>query len=219
MRLLLILVQGFKLWLWGLLGGSVFVEYKKLNMLPVSIYYDCRGLAFKLVRYFQSVYRKRRKAETEVNDGMKKSLRRNVKGISTIIATIIIVAIAIVMSIAVAYWAMGIGGSFTRFEKLQFVSAYASDDKTVNLKIKNTGTAPATINSVMINGQPLVGTVLYAYSASAKTGDTNSTSLLNPGDITDGTIGFTTAMQPGTTVEVKLQTAAGNQYPQVVVLP
>ena len=150
---------------------------------------------------------------------MKRSLRRNKKGISTVIATIIIVAIAIVMAIAVAYWAMGIGASFTRFEKLQFVTAYAKDDSTVILTVKNTGTAPATLNSVMINGQPLVGDVSYSYSYTGVSPATNSTALLNPGESSTGTITFDNAMQPGSSVNVQLQTAAGNQYPQVVVLP
>ena len=150
---------------------------------------------------------------------MKKKFRMNRKGISTVIATIIIVAIAIVMSIAVAYWVMGIGGSFTRFEKIQFISAYATTDKAINFTIKNSGTAPATVNTVMINGQPLVGTPSYKYSASGTSGSTNSTTQLNPGDTTEGSITFDTAYQPGTTIEMKLQTAAGNQYPEVVVLP
>jgi len=50
---------------------------------------------------------------------MNKKLRWNRKGISIVIATIAIVAIAIVVSIAAAYWITGIGGSFTRFKKLR----------------------------------------------------------------------------------------------------
>jgi Flp pilus assembly protein TadG len=145
-------------------------------------------------------------------------LRRNRKGISTVIATIIIVAIAIVMAIAVAYWAMGIGGSFTRFEKLQFISAYAPSDSTVQFTIKNTGTAAATVDAVMVNGQPLNGTVSYDFSHGNSSGPF-TTSLLYPGDSTNGTISFTNQMVSGTAVEVTLQTAAGNQYPQVVVPP
>ncbi|MEM2927278.1 MAG: archaellin/type IV pilin N-terminal domain-containing protein, partial [Candidatus Bathyarchaeia archaeon] len=47
------------------------------------------------------------------------------KAVSPVIATIIIVAIAISIAIAVAYWMVGITGAFTRFEKLEIVSAYA----------------------------------------------------------------------------------------------
>jgi flagellin-like protein len=43
-----------------------------------------------------------------------RSLHRNVKAVSPVIATIIIVAIAITMSIAVAYWMLGLGNSFTK---------------------------------------------------------------------------------------------------------
>ncbi|MBS7638222.1 DUF4352 domain-containing protein, partial [Candidatus Bathyarchaeota archaeon] len=51
------------------------------------------------------------------------------RGVSPVIATIIIVAIAIVMSLAVAYWMLGLGGAFTRYEKLEFVSAYVTVEK------------------------------------------------------------------------------------------
>jgi FlaG/FlaF family flagellin (archaellin) len=140
---------------------------------------------------------------------MNRCLRRNKKGISTVIATIIIVAIAIVMAIAVAYWALGIGGSFTRFEKLQFVNAYALNDTTIMLTLKNTGTAPATINQAMINGQPLVAGDKLSLNATS----------LKPGDYAKGNITFGSTKASGLTVEVKIQTAAGNEYPQVVVLP
>ncbi len=43
---------------------------------------------------------------------------------SIIISTIIIVAISITMAIAVSFWAMGIGNSFTKFEKLEFITVY-----------------------------------------------------------------------------------------------
>jgi FlaG/FlaF family flagellin (archaellin) len=51
---------------------------------------------------------------------------RDRRGVSPVIATIIIVSIAIVMSLAVAYWMLGLGGAFTRYEKLEFTSAYVT---------------------------------------------------------------------------------------------
>jgi len=148
---------------------------------------------------------------------MKRSLRRDKRGISTIIATIIIVAIAIVMAISVAYWALGIGGSFTRFEKLQYTSAYALDSKTIKFNIKNTGTAAATISQVLINGipmnvpsAPINGTITWDPTLNPVT--------LQPGDNVNGTLTLDKA-HPGATIEVKMMTAAGNQYPDVVNLP
>jgi len=151
-----------------------------------------------------------------------KKFRRNLKGISTIIATIIIVAIAIVMAIAVAYWALGIGGSFTRFEKLQFTSSYVTTNSnidTIHLVMKNTGTTTATFDPTMIqlNGVPIL------YSADVvQTFDTPTTSI-DAGKTANGTIvlttGTTSTWSSGMNVEVKIVTSAGNQYPQVVVLP
>jgi flagellin-like protein len=67
---------------------------------------------------------------------MKRELRlRDRRGVSPVIATIIIVAIAIVMALAVAYWMLGLGGAFTRFEKLEFVSAYAEKESNGNFKL------------------------------------------------------------------------------------
>lgn len=145
---------------------------------------------------------------------MKKGFRWNKKGISTVIATIIIVAIAIVMAIAVAYWAMGIGASFTRFEKIQFTYSYAITDNTINLGLKNTGSAPATLDrgQVFINAQPLsVASVHFNNTAS-------TTLTLQPGDTAIGTLDLS-GYSAGTTIDVNVVTAAGNQYPQVVVLP
>jgi FlaG/FlaF family flagellin (archaellin) len=142
---------------------------------------------------------------------LRKTFKGNLKAVSPVIATIIIVAIAITMSIAVAYWLLGLGSSMTRYEKVQFVSAYANSDSQVAFNVKNTGTSPATIDvsTIFINGRP-DGTITW------QTG--NSTATMQPGDALGGTIDFT-ALPSGTSVEVMIQTTSGNQYPKVVVLP
>ncbi|MEM4978942.1 MAG: archaellin/type IV pilin N-terminal domain-containing protein, partial [Candidatus Nezhaarchaeales archaeon] len=88
---------------------------------------------------------------------MRRALRLDEKAISPVIATIIIVAVAIVMSIAVAYWMMGLATTFTRYEKLEYTAAYAvpiGGNWNVTLTLKNTGTAVATVNDILINGIP-----------------------------------------------------------------
>lgn len=155
---------------------------------------------------------------------MKKLFRRNRKGISTIIATIIIVAISIVMAIAVAYWALGIGGSFTRFEKLEFTSAYATYSGTnyvINMTIKNTGSASATIDPVTIfyNGKP-ASAYIAPYTPSPSF---NTPIVLDPGNATSQWItmqgGSGSYWQSSMNLEVMIQTTAGRQYPKVITLP
>jgi FlaG/FlaF family flagellin (archaellin) len=150
---------------------------------------------------------------------MKKGFKWNKRGLSTVIATIIIVAIAIVMAIAVAYWAMGVGASFTRFEKLQITNAYAANDQTATIAVKNTGTATASLDPttcVFINGQLVpTGSVAIAGGTTA-----NGVTSVAPGQTATLTISIPLANQnSGVSTEFTVQSSAGNQYPTVVTLP
>jgi len=197
-----------------------------------------------------------------------KSFRRNRKAVSPVIATIIIVAVAIVMSIAVAYWMLGLAGTFTRYEKLEFTSAYvvssnaivicendtgSEEEKwnaesnttyVVKINLKNTGTAAATLDMLFINGVPwddLDGALFQNVTTQQSSWESNhgidstldyaqydnnyyykrtSSKTLEPGDSAVAII----VLDPdewssGMTIEVMVQTAAGNQYPKSVTLP
>jgi len=146
----------------------------------------------------------------------RRSLLKSRKAISPVISTIVIVSVAIAMSIAVAYWMMGITGSFTRFERLDITSAYAVSETgnfTIKIKIKNSGSASATIDLILINGRP---TADYADITV-----TNLLTTLAPGEDVDGSIVLPKdgTFISGMGVEIVLQTAAGRQYPKTVQLP
>jgi len=152
-----------------------------------------------------------------------KSFRRNLKAVSPVIATIIIVAIAIVMSIAVAYWVLGLGATFTKYEKVEFVSAYATGTQatgyTITMSLKNTGTATATFDTttVFYNGKPA-----SAYLVTDQPVASFTPLTLNPGQATTAasiTMNSGTDWTSGMTVEVTIQTTSGDQYPKAIVLP
>ena len=48
--------------------------------------------------------------------------KRSRRAVSPVIATVILVAIAITVSVAVAYWMGGIAGTFTTFEQVELAS-------------------------------------------------------------------------------------------------
>jgi hypothetical protein len=150
---------------------------------------------------------------------MIRKLRGSKKGISTVIATIIIVAISIVMAISVAYWAMGIGNSFTKFEKLEWISIYsdrlANGNFRVYVQIKNTGTAVATINNIFIDTRPY--NTFTGVSQSGLMGQTLAIGQTSPNAWIQLPNGGT--WSSGNTVTVIIETAAGRQYPNSVVLP
>ena len=139
------------------------------------------------------------------------------RGISPVIATVIIIAVAITIAVAVALWITGLTGTFTRYERLEIVYAYAEWNKpnwTITLTVKNTGPSDATIDEIFINGRPL-----STY---------NNVSLVTPSlpySLASGTrvsieirLGNQEFMH-GATVEIKIHSAAGNEYPKQVTLP
>jgi archaeal type IV pilus assembly protein PilA len=152
---------------------------------------------------------------------LKRTLRGNLKAVSPVIATIIIVAIAITMSIAVAYWLLGLGSSFTRYEKVEFSSAFVTGDATngytVYMVLKNTGSAAATIDqtAILYNGKPAnvtggAGVVISTFVPAT----------LEPGmSTTTAQLQLPTSYVAGTTLEITLHTTGGKDYPKVVTLP
>jgi len=135
----------------------------------------------------------------------------NRKGISPVIATVIIVAVAIAIAIAVAYWVLGIVPAFTRYEELKIVNAYIENSTTAIIVVKNTGTATVTITDVFVNGK------------SGTNGWTASTTSLDPG--ASATIAVYASSYPvssfssGVVYEFVIKTAAGGSYPVTARAP
>jgi flagellin-like protein len=170
------------------------------------------------------------------------------RAVSPVIATVILIAVAVALGIAVAFWASGLTGAFSKYEKLGMNVQYAvsTSDCTsnpcweVSLGGQNTGSMDSTITQIQINGvpYPLTGNVLSALKPSddtqvvwnsSSTGSTTATSLsVKSGDtfsislILNGNTGLTIpskSFASGQTIQVVIITAAGNNYPASIVLP
>ncbi|GAG85816.1 unnamed protein product, partial [marine sediment metagenome] len=121
---------------------------------------------------------------------------RKRKGVSPVIATVIIVAVTITVAVAVAYWMSGIAGQYTQFEKVEIQSAECNfiPESTeipvvpkahwvIVIDLKNSGTKTATLNDVFINDKKATlataapGAEDIGISASIGTSGTTSTPL------------------------------------------
>ena len=158
----------------------------------------------------------------------------NKKGISPVIATVIIVAVAIAIAIAVAFWMTGIVTIFTgQVEQLQIVAATPSgsaSDYDIEVIVKNAGTTSVTVDGAFITPSDLVsGTTTIKctidttdYTGTSAPGlndlNTNSKCTISPGGSAKIKIESLNG-SPGQSVEVKLHTAAGKEYPKLLVLP
>jgi flagellin-like protein len=128
--------------------------------------------------------------------------RKN-SGISPVVATVILVAVAIVIAIAVAFWASGLVGVFTRFEKLEIVSAIMTDEDTFRVRIRNTGSADSSIVQVVVQGRG-IGQV-PAGQGGIRVGETLECEVT------------VASPPPGITVELAFYSAGGKTYPTAVL--
>jgi flagellin-like protein len=161
---------------------------------------------------------------------------RERKAISPVIATVILVAVAITVAVGVSYWMGGISSQYTQFEKVEIQTGYGSYNSStvswgVTMVIKNSGSADATINMVFLNDVPCK-TANYGATAAplnewgvsfASTGVT-----LQPGQSTTVYIYIDNPcsgipelanLSAGTTINVKLHSAGGMDYIKLIKLP
>jgi flagellin-like protein len=130
---------------------------------------------------------------------------RKKSGISPVVATVILVAVAIVIAIAVAFWASGLVGVFTRFEKIEIVSAYWNVSQVVVIA-KNSGSSDAVVDAIFVNGRP------------CSTGLNSPISIGGQITFNVGT-GGNCVVPGGVTNEIALHTTSGKTYPVAVLVP
>lgn len=170
---------------------------------------------------------------------------RRSRGVSPVIATVILVAVAITVAVAVSYWMSGISSQYTSFEKVEIQTAVCVWDSTkfdwvIEIKLKNSGTATATLIAAFINDLEVdVYDFDYAGSldaANATTSMTQQESMKSGGSTTiyiyidgpgDGApettpatpeVDYWQSVSSGTTVNIKLHSAAGMDYIKLVQL-
>ena len=164
---------------------------------------------------------------------------RERKAISPVIATVILVAVAITVAVGVSYWMSGIAGQYTSFEKIEIQSGY-SDIQTsatdvfegwiITLVMKNSGSATANLITVFVNDEPVddygatgilgltdpvdgTGTNIPEIGLAIESG---KKAIIGTGDI-EVYIG-SGLFSSGTTINVKIHSAGGMDYIKLVKL-
>lgn len=157
---------------------------------------------------------------------------RDRRAVSPVIATVILVAVAITVAVAVAYWMGGIAGQYTKFEQIEIQSAVCTydstdEDWTIELTLKNTGTASVTLLNAFINeieiqnyGVETVGEFRLLPANPTATSLTGSDNIKS-GDTLPVYIwidkGYET-LSSGTAVNIKIHSAGGMDYSKLIEL-
>ena len=153
------------------------------------------------------------------------------KAVSPVIATVILVAVAITVSVAVAYWMGGISSQYTQFEKVEIQTAYsvktALTGWNITMEIKNTGSAASTLLRCFINEVPVPqgnygasafmnstdGDIAVSFPYAGTTIDSGES--MNIQVYIDETYA---SLSSGTTINVKIHSAGGMDYIKLVKL-
>ena len=169
------------------------------------------------------------------------TLMKKRKAISPVIATVILVAVAITVAVGVSYWMGGISSQYTQFEKVEIQSAVCKWDATafewqITIKLKNSGTATATLNSVFINEIEVDTYQVAVAGAGEATTDMSNAEVITSGSSTtiivyvDGTgdagegvppvagTDYWQSVTSGTTVNIKIHSAGGMDYIKLIQL-
>ena len=165
--------------------------------------------------------------------GMKNIIKLTKRrAVSPVIATVILVAVTITVAVAVSYWMSGISGQYTSFEKVEIQSAIctyegAADNEywKIVITMKNSGTKTATLTNVFVNEGAAtfsvspIGASLIEADVGPASGQTekvvSGSSVVVTVAISDHLTGTLTS---GTTINIKIHSAAGMDYIRLVSL-
>ena len=150
------------------------------------------------------------------------------KAVSPVIATVILVAVAITVAVGVSYWMGGISAQYTSFEKVEIQTAVCTWNGTaweIEIKLKNSGTATSTLNSVFINEKEVdTYNVTSAGGGEANTNMTEATTIVSGASAVvyiyiDGPPAPQwESVTAGTTVNIKIHSAGGMDYIKLIEL-
>ena len=132
-----------------------------------------------------------------------KKIGKNAKALSPVVASIILIAVTVAVSVVVAAWMGGMTiGLMGNAEQVAITNTQNVNSTSVSVSVQNTGAATATIVSATIDGKPVT------FSGINSVGSPSTS-------ITKGTTSVFTLQQssPFTSTAqyvIKLQTAKGN---------
>jgi flagellin-like protein len=132
-----------------------------------------------------------------------RKIRKNAKALSPVVASIILIAVTVAVSIAVAAWMGALTVGFMATEEVKITSiTFASN--SITLTVNNTGTSPVTISEAWVNNVQM-STVSGLDSAISANSGTQ--------------IVITTSVTDGYNYQIKLVSSKGNAFPYTAVAP
>jgi hypothetical protein len=117
---------------------------------------------------------------------------------SPVMATVILVVVAVTMALVVSYYAFNLVSSVTRFERLEVYGARMTDSRTIAFRVRNPGVEVSRLSALTVQGRP-------AASAAGEV-------VLRPGDEVSCEVVLSESPPPGIVIEVGVITSTGKRF-------
>ncbi len=138
-----------------------------------------------------------------------RKIRKNAKALSPVVASIILIAVTVAVSVVVAAWMGGMSiGLMGNAEKIQVTNVAFTAANQVTVSFSNSGGADVQIAKYYVNG----------VSNTTAQGPLNPTVIPKDG-ITDAVLTLAADWTPSTSYEFKFTTAKGNSIAYTEVSP
>jgi flagellin-like protein len=132
-----------------------------------------------------------------------RKIRKNAKALSPVVASIILIAVTVAVSIAVAAWMGALTVGFMSTEEVK-ITSMTFTSTTITLTVNNTGTSPVTISEAWVNNLQQSTVTGLDSSISANSG----TQII-----------ISTAITDGNNYQVKLVSSKGNAFLYTGIAP
>jgi flagellin-like protein len=140
---------------------------------------------------------------------------KNKKALSPVVASIILIAVTVAVSIAVAAWMGALTFGFTDTEQLKIKAidfGAAGDEADIEIDVQNLGTGPVTVVEIYVNGAE------YLEATAPAAGWAGSGTIAANGEETF-TVTLSAPWTNGHNYEVKVRTAKSNQFLYTATAP
>jgi flagellin-like protein len=136
-----------------------------------------------------------------------KKFRKSKKALSPVVASIILIAVTVAVSIAVAAWMGALTINFMGTEEVKITNVKFIGGTAINVTLTNTGTTDVTISEAWVNGVQQSG-ITYSGDATAVIAK-NSVKTLQ----------FNCAYDAGSSYNIQVRSTKGTTFPYTANAP
>jgi flagellin-like protein len=136
-----------------------------------------------------------------------RKIRKNAKALSPVVASIILIAVTVAVSIAVAAWMGALTVGFMNTEQVKVTNCHFVTGGAINCTITNSGTSDVTISEIWVNNEQQSTGIVWSGAAGIVPKNTAIT------------VQFSYTWASGSSYSIQFKSTQGNTFPYTASAP